>query len=98
MARLRRSVPAQLTWQQEMELLCGPYIGPNWPDDPDESKVFIPERSNFASEEERREAWLAHRERITDWAPDWTRPWAAEHFEGAAACEASRCSPTISPS
>jgi hypothetical protein len=70
----------ELTPEQDLELLCGPYIGPNWPDDRDDDKAFIRERSNFASEEERRQAWRAHRERLIEQTPDWTRPWAAEHY------------------
>jgi hypothetical protein len=40
-----------------------------------------PSDSSFGSEEERREAWLTHRERITDWALEWTRPWGFFHYE-----------------
>lgn len=79
MARIRGGVPAQLTWDQEMELICGPYIGPNWPDDKDDADIFIPERSNFASEAQRREAWFAHRERILDSAPNGA--WAQERYD-----------------
>ncbi len=79
MARIRDDIPFELTWDQEMELLCGPYIGPNWPNDGG-TKEFRRERSNFASEEERRQAWLLHRERIIEWSQSG-RPWAAEHYE-----------------
>jgi hypothetical protein len=73
MTRLRRDAPAKLTLDQELELLCGPLIGPNWPNDGG-TPMFRPERSNFASEEERRAAWEANRERLIDYAPGWTGP------------------------
>ena len=79
MTRMRGDIPVTLTGDQDMELLCGPYIGPDWPNDGG-TKEFRRERSNFASEEERRQAWLAHRERITEWCLQG-RPWAAEHYD-----------------
>lgn len=69
MVRLAGDGPTELTWDQDIELLVGP-----------RDDEFDPERSHFDSEEERRQAWLLHRERITEWCLQG-RPWAAEHYD-----------------
>ena len=78
MRRIRGDIP-ELTWDQELELLCGPAIGPNWPNDGG-TKEFKRERSSFRSEEERRAAWEAHREQVVEWCLQG-RPWAEEHYD-----------------
>ena len=65
MARLSREAPRQLTWDEDLELICGPAGGP---DDQDDDQAFDPERSDFASEAERRAAWFANRERLLEWS------------------------------
>jgi hypothetical protein len=72
MARVRGDGPTELTWDQELELLCGP-----WDDD----RPFSPERSSFDSEAQRRQAWLDNAEQITEYCLRG-QPWAAEHYEG----------------
>jgi hypothetical protein len=71
MTRLTGEVPAELTLFQDFELLLG---------QTGDAREFDPERSGFGSEQERRAAWFANRERLIDWAP--SRPWAQERYEG----------------
>ena len=65
-----------LTFEQELELLCGPHDAPEGQD----NKVFVAERSAFASEEERKAAWLDHTEMIIEECLKG-RPWAAERYD-----------------
>lgn len=78
---MTRPTPAfrELTWEQKLELLIGPGIGPGWPNDGGTAE-FRPERSNFDSEAERREAWEAHRDLIREWCLVGI-PWAQERYE-----------------
>ena len=65
-----------LSWEQELELLIGPLDAPEGQD----NKVFSAERSAFASEEERKAAWLDHRETIVEECLKG-RPWAEERYD-----------------
>lgn len=59
-----------LSWGQLLELVCG---------GGDADAEFNAECSNFGSEEERRAAWEANRERLLDWSHG--QPWAAERYD-----------------
>jgi hypothetical protein len=71
MPRSNRTRHRELTLDQELELLVGPGYEPG---DPLKRPV-----SNFESEGARREAWLAHEERLRESCAG--TPWAAEHIE-----------------
>jgi hypothetical protein len=59
----------ELTLDQQLELMIGPGRIPG-------TEEYV---SNFESDEERREAWLAHGERVREGCAG--TPWAAEHVE-----------------
>ena len=63
----------QLTFDEELELIIGPAheVG-----DPEQRPV-----SNFPSDEDRREAWLAHERQIRE-ACLRGEPWAAQRYGG----------------
>jgi hypothetical protein len=67
--RGRRDHPAhrQLTLDEELELLVGPGRIPG-------TEEYV---SDFESDEERREAWLAHENEIR---AAHGEPWAAKHY------------------
>jgi hypothetical protein len=67
--RNRHPADRPLTLDEELELLVGPGRIPGEPG-------LV---SDFDSDEERREAWLAHEDEIRE-ACGIGEPWAAEHY------------------